>query len=110
VIHLAANHNPWSSAKEAEENVLMMWRVLQACRENYIPRIIFSSSIHVYDFETLYKKGEKITKETPVKPNIKIWNEGSERGLYSISKILCENLHYYYEGFGIISFFKIRRS
>jgi uronate dehydrogenase len=101
-IHLAANHNPWISAKEAEENVLMMWKVLQACRENNVPKVIYSSSIHVYDFETLYKKGERITKDTPIKPNVKIWNEGSERGLYSISKILCEKLlHCYSEGFGI---------
>jgi len=101
-IHLAANHNPWISVKEAEENVLMMWNVLQACRENNVPRIIYSSSIHVYDFETLYKKGERITQDTLVKPNVKIWNQGSERGQYSISKILCEDLlHCFSEGFGI---------
>ena len=101
-IHLAGNPNPWISVKEAEENVSMTWKVLQACRENNVPKIIFSSSIHVYDFETLYKKGERITQDTPIKPNVKIWDEGSERGLYSISKILCEKLlHYYYEGFGI---------
>lgn len=101
-IHLAANPNPWISVKEAEENVSMMWNVLEACRANNVPRIIFSSSIHVYDFDILYNKGEKITKDTPLKPNIKTWNQGFGRGLYSVSKILCENLlRCYYEAFRI---------
>ncbi len=101
-IHLAANHFPWISLKQAEENVSMTWKVLEACRENSVPRIIYSSSIHVYDFDTLYKKREKITKDTPVRPNVKKWREGNDRGQYSISKILCENLlHCYSDGFGI---------
>jgi nucleoside-diphosphate-sugar epimerase len=102
VIHLAANPRPWINAKEAQENVLMMWNVLDACISNKVERIIFSSSVHVYDFNNLHKEGKKITKDTPLKPNVKKWEEGTGMGLYSISKIMCENLlKQYNEGFGI---------
>jgi nucleoside-diphosphate-sugar epimerase len=101
-IHLAANPQPYIEIEKAKENVLLMWNVLNACVLSKVERIIFSSSIHVYDFDTLYKDGEKITKDTLLKPNMKEWKDGTGRGLYSISKIMCENLlRQYSEGFGI---------
>ncbi len=102
VIHLAANPQPWIGAEKAKENVLLMWNVLNSCVLNKVDRIIFSSSIHVYDFDNLYSGGKRITEDTPLKPNMKAWTQGSGRGLYSISKIMCENLlKQYSEGFGI---------
>jgi nucleoside-diphosphate-sugar epimerase len=101
-IHLAANPLPWINLKEAEKNVLLMWKVLDSCISNKVERIIFSSSIHVYDFENMYKRGERITIDTPLKPNMKKWEGRDERGLYSISKLMCENLlKRYNQGFGI---------
>lgn len=101
-IHLAANPRPWIDVEQAKENVSLMWNVLNSCVSEKVGRVIFSSSIQVYDFETLYKQGKKITKDTPLKPNMKTWAEGSNRGLYSISKIMCENLlKQYSEGFDI---------
>lgn len=101
-IHLAAHPKPSIVAEEAEENVLMMWKVLEACRKKDVSRIIFSSSIHVYDFNKLYEEGNKITEETPLKVNAKIWEGEEGRGMYSTSKIICEKLlQSYYEGFGI---------
>ena len=101
-IHLAANPQPWINFEKAKENILLMAEVLDSCVSNKVERIIFSSSIHVYDFENLYKEGKKITKETPLKINMKKWYEGEGRGLYSMSKIMCENLlRHYSERFGI---------
>ncbi len=101
-IHLAANPQPYIDFEKAEENVLMMWNVLNASVSGEVKRIIFSSSIHVYDFDNLYREGKKITKDTPLKPNVKEWKDGTGRGMYSISKIMCENLlKNYSEGFGI---------
>lgn len=85
-IHLAANSQPWINIERAKENVLLIWNILNSCVSNEVNRIIFSSSIHVYDFNNLYIRGEKITKDTPLKPNMKTWKEGSGKGLYSISK------------------------
>jgi nucleoside-diphosphate-sugar epimerase len=101
-IHLAANPQPWIGVEKAKENVLLMWNVLNSCVLNKVNRIIFSSSIHVYDFNKLYIDKERITKDTPLKPNMRTWTQGSGRGLYSISKIMCENLlKQYSEAFGI---------
>jgi len=101
-IHLAANPQPYISLEKAEENLLLMWNVLNDCISNNVGKIIFSSSIHVYDFDNLYKEGKKITKDTQLKPNMKEWKDGTGRGMYSISKIMCENLlKNYSEGFGI---------
>lgn len=101
-IHLAANPQPWIGIEKAKENVLLMWNVLNSCVLNNVERIIFSSSIHVHDFDNMYLRKEKITKDTPLKPNMKVWAQGPNRGLYSISKIMCENLlRQYSEAFEI---------
>jgi nucleoside-diphosphate-sugar epimerase len=101
-IHLAANPEPWIGVEKAKENVLLMWNVLNSCVSNNVGRIIFSSSINVYDFNNAYIRKERITKDTPLKPNMKVWTQGSGRGLYSISKIMCEDLlKQYSEAFGI---------
>ena len=101
VFHFAANPRPWISEKEAKENIDMTWKVLNACKD-HIRRIIYASSINVYDMHRLYGV-EQITGETRLCPNTKIaWRVARGGIYYGISKIVCESLiRSYHHGFGI---------
>ena len=90
VIHFAANTRPWITDEEAKENIDITYNVLKACRKNQVNRIVYASSINVYDMNNLYGR-DKITSETPIHPNTKVDWKAQKGGLhYPISKITCE--------------------
>jgi nucleoside-diphosphate-sugar epimerase len=103
VIHLAANSNPRQDRKFAEENILMTWNVLEACKDAGVKRMVYSSSINVYDVEDIYNTNKKIEPTTPVSPHRKTqWVSGKGGVFYPLSKILCENLiESYHQLYGI---------
>lgn len=94
VIHLAVN-GFWIDEQKAEENVRMTGNVLDNCSRENVKRIIYTSSINVYNYSDLYLKGGKIDSSTPIIPHAKKdWkkSEGKSSFNYSLSKILCEDL------------------
>ncbi|MBS3093283.1 NAD-dependent epimerase/dehydratase family protein [Candidatus Pacearchaeota archaeon] len=94
VIHLAGYAGPKISREEMNENTEITARVAYTARKNNVKRIIFSSSIHVYDFSNMYERKEKINPETPVKvhSNPDYYKDDAERKVsnYSKSKITSE--------------------
>ena len=93
VIHLAANSNPRQNKKSSEENVMITWNVLEACKNARVKRVVYASTVNVYDVESLYKSKKIITSSTPICPHTKTdWKAGKGGIFYSISKILCEDL------------------
>lgn len=102
-IHLAVN-GFWIDEKAAQDNVAMTWNVLEASRKAGVERIVYTSSINVYDYSRLYLEGEKIDSSTPLIPHAKSdWKERKESVFnYSASKILCEDLvKMYHQTYGI---------
>ncbi len=93
VIHLAAN-SFWINRQEEGENVMMTFNVLRNSAENNVKRIVYASSINVYDYSTLYLEGKKIDESTPIVPHSKSnWKERKESVFhYSMSKIISEEL------------------
>lgn len=95
IIHLAGYAGPKISQREMEENILMTSRVAESAVKNNIKRIIYSSSIHVYDFSNMYTRGERITTETNTSIHVNIEYYGNEErnvSNYSKSKILSEEV------------------
>lgn len=105
IIHLAGYAGPKISQREMEENILMTLKVAETAIENNVKRIIYSSSIHVYDFSNIYTRGERITNETPIRIHVNTEYYGNgERNVsnYSKSKILSEKiLEIYHQQYGI---------
>ncbi len=84
IIHLAANPNPFIEKKEADKNIELTKRVIEAC-DNYNPkRIINASSINVYPYRTI----GKITRETSLTSNTHF----NPEGYYGKAKIESERL------------------
>ena len=103
-IHLAAYPRPWISLEQAQENFLVGWNVLEECRKNNVKRFINASSLNVYDFDNIWRKGLKITSQTPVMPNTKKEWRGGGTGeiFYARAKVALETLAYgYYQTEGI---------
>lgn len=103
VVHLAGN-TFWIDKQKAGENVMMTFNVLEASRKANVQRIVYASSINVYDYSTLYLQGKNINAETPLSPHKKSeWKERKESVFYySMSKITCEDLiRKYHENHGI---------
>ncbi|MBI2449022.1 NAD-dependent epimerase/dehydratase family protein [Candidatus Pacearchaeota archaeon] len=85
VIHLAANPNPFIGKIEADKNIEITKRVIDACQgSRTVRRIINASSINVYPYRTI----DRITKETPLTSNIHF----NPKGYYGKAKIECERL------------------
>ncbi|HYM40366.1 MAG TPA: NAD-dependent epimerase/dehydratase family protein [Thermoplasmata archaeon] len=83
VYHFAANPDV-RLGKEGpkvhiEQNVLMTYRVLEACRANRVPRVVFASTSTVY--------GEAKTVPTP-----EDYGPCEPISLYGASKLACESL------------------
>jgi len=83
VYHFAANPDV-RMGKEGpkahiEQNVLMTYRVLEACRANHVPRIVFASTSTVY--------GEAVAVPTP-----EDYGPCEPISLYGASKLACESL------------------
>jgi UDP-glucose 4-epimerase len=83
VYHLAANPDV-KLGKEGpkvhiEQNVLMTYRVLEACRANRVPRFVFASSSTVYG-------------EAKVVPTPEDYGMCEPISLYGASKLACESL------------------
>ncbi len=71
LIHLAGNANPLIRKREADRNVEITRRIVSACENSdSIERIINASSINVYPYLDMFKRGERITKKTRLCPNI----------------------------------------
>lgn len=88
LIHLAANADPTIGKKEAEKNIKIAKKIIEACENSKtIERIINASSINVYPYIDIFESGGKITKETPLSPN-KRWSKGE----YGQAKIEVEKL------------------
>ena len=103
VIHLAVN-GFWINHKQAQENIDMTGNVLESAKNSGVERIVYASSINVYDYSTIYLDGKKINEETPLSPHAKSdWKERKESVIhYSQSKIYNEALvQHYYEKYGI---------
>ena len=83
VYHLAANPDvrPGKEGPKAhiEQNVLMTYRVLEACRANHVPRIVFASTSTVYG-------------EAKVVPTPEDYGMCEPISLYGGSKLACESL------------------
>ncbi|MBI2672831.1 NAD-dependent epimerase/dehydratase family protein [Candidatus Woesearchaeota archaeon] len=91
VIHLAANSNPFIKKEEADKNVEIAKKVIGACKDSGIKRIINASSINVYPYASLFKKGEKLTNQTSFSPNT-IFYPCITGGYYGEAKIKTEFL------------------
>ncbi len=83
VYHLAANPDVrlgrGGAKAHIEQNVLMTYRVLEACRANHVPRIVFASTSTVY--------GEAKTVPTP-----EDYGPCEPISLYGATKLACESL------------------
>lgn len=83
VYHFAANPDVRMGREgpkaHIEQNVLMTYRVLEACRANRVPRIVFASTSTVY--------GEAKTVPTP-----EDYGPCEPISLYGASKLACESL------------------
>ncbi len=83
VYHLAANPDVRLGREgpkaHIEQNVLMTYRVLEACRTNRVPRFVFASTSTVY--------GEAKTVPTP-----EDFGPCEPISLYGASKLACESL------------------
>ena len=83
VYHFAANPDVRLGREgpkaHIEQNVLMTYRVLEACRANHVPRIVFASTSTVY--------GEAKTVPTP-----EDYGPCEPISLYGASKLACESL------------------
>ena len=102
-VHLAAN-TFWINQQKAVENVIMTWNILENSTKAKIKRIVYASSINVYDYSTLYLEGKKIDEKMPTMPHGKSdWKERKESVFhYSVSKMACEDLmKFYHEKYGI---------
>ncbi len=101
-IHLAANSKPWISSEEARENIDMTYNVLEAVRKNDAKRVVFSSSLYVYNFAGIFFEGGRITTKTPrsfIDPRER---KAPKFFYYKLSKIISENLiKAYHDRFGI---------
>ncbi len=62
-----------------EQNVLMTYRVLEACRANHVPKVVFASTSTVY--------GEAALVPTP-----EVYGPCEPISLYGASKLACESL------------------
>ncbi len=103
VIHLAVN-GFWINHEQAQENIDMTENVLEVAKNSDVDRIVYTSSINVYDYSTLYLDGKKINEYTPLSPHAKSnWGEKNESVVhYSKSKIICEALvQHYNDKYGI---------
>lgn len=88
IIHLAANSNPFIDKEEADKNIIIAERIIEACKKsNSIERIINASSINVYPYIDLFCNREKITDKTPLSPNKRFGG-----GQYGQAKIKSEKL------------------
>ncbi|MBS3075206.1 SDR family oxidoreductase [Candidatus Pacearchaeota archaeon] len=87
VIHLAANANPFINRQEALKNIEIANAVIRACKGYKTKRIINASSINVYPYIDLFEQGQKLTRETPLSPNLRFGN-----GNYGKAKIEVERL------------------
>ena len=83
VYHFAANPDVRLGREgpkaHIEQNVLMTYRVLEACRANHVPRVVFASTSTVY--------GEAKTVPTP-----EDYGPCEPISLYGASKLACESL------------------
>ncbi len=83
VYHLAANPDVRlgrdGPKSQIEQNVLMTYRVLEACRANHVPRIVFASTSTVY--------GEAKTVPTP-----EDYGPCEPISMYGATKLACESL------------------
>ena len=91
VIHLAANPDPFIDEKQADKNIEITKRVISACENSNIERIVNASSINVYPYYDLFSKGEKITYAIRSNPNI-TFGKRVTKGYYGTAKILSESL------------------
>ena len=83
VYHFAANPDVRLGREgpraHIEQNVLMTYRVLEACRANHVPRIVFASTSTVYG-------------EAKVVPTPEEYGPCEPISLYGASKLACESL------------------
>ncbi len=83
VYHFAANPDVRMGREgpkaHIEQNVLMTYRVLEACRANHVPRVVFASSSTVYGEATAVPTPEDYGLCEPI-------------SLYGASKLACESL------------------
>lgn len=94
VVHFTAHPRPWITRKESIENIKMTSKVLIACKTQGVKRVVYESSINVYDLERLYPNG-KITKDTSTNGNSRKYWKAKPQELavfYPLSKISCETL------------------
>ncbi|MFQ5499738.1 MAG: NAD-dependent epimerase/dehydratase family protein [Candidatus Zixiibacteriota bacterium] len=94
IIHLAANarvHDSVLNPKLALDNYLMVYNLLELCRLQEIPRLLFTSSREIYgESRTGHRRGEEVTH---------IWKLKSP---YTATKLGAEGLiHAYRECYGI---------
>lgn len=83
VYHFAANPDvrlgKEGTRSQVEQNVLMTYRVLEACRANRVPRIVFASTSTVYG-------------EAKVVPTPEDYGPLEPISLYGATKLACESL------------------
>ena len=83
VYHFAANPDVRLSKQgpraHLEQNVLMTYRVLEACRANHVPRLVFASTSTVYG-------------EAKIVPTPEDYGPCEPISLYGASKLACESL------------------
>lgn len=87
IIHLAANASPFIDERESQKNVEIARAVIRACMDYKIKRVINVSSINVYPYIDLFEQEQKLTRETPLSPNLRFGD-----GNYGRAKIEVERL------------------
>ncbi len=91
IIHLGGYSVEGPFQPILEGNIIGLWNVYEAARQQGVRRVIFASSNHVTGF---YRQGETIDAKMPVRPD----------GFYGISKAFGENVaRFYFDRYGIES-------
>lgn len=91
LIHLAANPAPNINKEEAEKNIEISRRVIEACNSSKnLVKIINASSINVYSYFDIYDAGKKITDKTPLIANDVFGDDSYGKAKIAVEKMFEE--------------------
>lgn len=89
LIHLAANPAPNINKEEAEKNIEISQRIIEACDSSKnLTKIINASSINVYPYFDIHNFGGKIADNTPLLANPRFGDDSYGKAKIAVEKML----------------------